>query len=128
MLAGLSRGGIADLKRRGVLRSKWISFGSSWGSAVMLQTTARRATTQNHSGQVLETEERVCPIDHDAALARLMPRANSLTRAITTAILARHGLLEDCSAPRGGAALQGPSTAPRKLVERGSGAWGDTCA
>jgi hypothetical protein len=81
----------------------------------MLQTTVRRPTTQNHSGQVLEIQESVCPIDHDAALARLMPRANSLTQAITTAILARHGLLEDCSVARGGAAC--PETPGVRLEE-----------
>jgi hypothetical protein len=70
----------------------------------MPQTMVRRPTTENYSGQVLETRESACPIDHDAVLAWLMPCANSLTRAITTAILARHGLLEDCSASRGRAA------------------------
>lgn len=66
----------------------------------MLQTTARGPTTQNHPGPVRETQDGLCAMDHDAALARLMPRANDLTRAITAAILARRGLLEDCSAPK----------------------------
>ena len=77
-----------------------MSFASSWGSAMMLQTTARGPTTQNHPGQVRETQDSLCAMDHDAAFARLMPLANDLTRAITPALLARHGLLEDCSAPK----------------------------
>ena len=70
----------------------------------MPQTTVRRPTTENYSGQVIDTQERTCPIDHDAVLAWRMPGANCLTRAITIAILARYGLLEDCAASRGRAA------------------------